>query len=173
MRKSLRRNLQSLLTVLGILVTGSMAYLTVILYRRTFIAVQDLILMMLGIGLVATFFILRSKYFRKTDLLLSFLVATVGIGSLFTGLFLAANTYLGDPPARSQSRNIIRKDSRRGPKGRRNETHPTVYIRYNGLEKELVYPHDSTEAVEQAVRVELVVKTGLLGYEFITGKRLQ
>jgi hypothetical protein len=80
---------------------------------------------------------------------------------------MATNYYLANGDQKKSSFQIQSKSSMPGPRGRREERKPLVTIDYFGLKKELVFNFNSTKRVENADKVNVIVRKGLLGFDIL------
>ena len=154
---------------LSFLVGIVLMYFEIGIYRVTMIRIEIPIAILLFVGLTA--FIIGRSHYKKNysvhGIFFPLMQSIVSCGFTACYLFMAANYYLADKEVRDSSFQIESKSSMPGPKGKRDKSEPLVIIDYLGLKKELVFKFMDTERVENADRVNVVVRKGLLGFDIL------
>jgi hypothetical protein len=144
-------------------------YFEIHIYRLTIIPIAIPISISLLVGIV-TFLFNKNHYKNTFNTRGPFFPLVQNIGSwgfISCYLFMATNYYFADPELKDLQFEIKSKSSMPGPKRRRHETKPTVTIDYFGFNKELVFKFKDTERVENADKLKLTVKKGLIGFDIV------
>lgn len=143
--------------------------LEIFIYRVTIIRTIVPISIILVVG-VAAFFINRNHYKTTYDvqgIFFPLMQNIVSWGFIACYLFMATNYYLADDELKDLKFEIKSKSSMPGSKRRRDERKPLATIDYFGFKKQLVFNYEDTERVENADKINLTVRKGLLGFDIV------
>lgn len=150
----------------------------ILLYRKTFIALYIPLLIILGIGLFATF--LDFRHYQNTysyrgykNLLFAFVTNLCIWGFTSCTVFMATNYYLSEGQVNTKSYKIIDRYSMTGRKYHRDERTPAFKILYNGKSKDIHFGHAYYEEMNSFNYVELETKSGFWSFEILINKKLK
>src|SRR6478736_6476789 len=143
--------------------------LEIFIYRVTIIRTTIPISIILSVGVLT--FLFNKNHYNKTynirGVFFPLMQNIVSWGFIACYLFMATNYYLADNELKDLKFEIKSKSSMPGPKRRRDERKPLVTIDYFGFKKELVFSYEDTERIENADKVNLTVRKGLLGFDIL------
>jgi hypothetical protein len=147
----------------------TLLFLEIFIYRVTIIRTIIPITIILVVGITA--FIFNRNHYKATynvhGLFFPLMQNIVSWGFIACYLFMATNYYLAHNELKDLKFEIKSKSSMPGPKRRRDERKPFVTIDYFGFKKELVFNYEDTERVENADKINLTVREGLLGFDIV------
>lgn len=139
------------------------------IYRVTIIRTIIPVSIILSVGVLI--FLFNKNHFNKINntrgVFFPLMQNITSWGFIACYLFMSTNYYLSDNELKELKFEIKSKSSMPGPKGRRDERKPLVTIDYFGFKKELVFSYEDTERIENADKVNLTVRKGLLGFDIL------
>ena len=148
-------------------------YLEIFLYRKTFIKIDILLIIVVVVGSV-TFVLIRKKYKSTYNLKGNFfplMQSFLSWGFILSYLFLATNYYLADKDITEHQLIIKSKSSLSGYRIT-SKRQPTIRFDYADFEKELVFYSSNSELVENAKSIKLQLRKGALGFDIIENFQL-
>ena len=139
------------------------------LYAQTVISWKIPVAIWLCAGILGMNYVRKSlfKHYNTREILLHLFSATIGIGSITTYTFMAANYYL---PANSKLETLKARISETGhqPRKRGSCGAPYAYVNIKGTQKQLTFPCDFNIKEFNFVIVKL--RHGILGFDRIVEK---
>ena len=148
------------------------------IFRKTVVPINLLLLLVIGIGSLATFF--DCKNYKNTyDLegwklyFFAFMQNTLSWGLIVCSILILSNYYFSTSEITERSCKIIERSSMPGSKGNRNKRKPLVLIDYEGEMKELVFSHRHYEELNDYKYVNINTKKGFVLWDIIVHQELK
>jgi len=142
----------------------------IFIYRKTIIEFKIPLIIWLTPGIFLTPVLYKTMNYidgMMAHWTLHYILHTCMTGSFVLFAFMASNYYFAENQIEQKTFKIIGNGSLAGAKGQRSKRIPFVMIKYQGMEKQLIFSYSETDRINSAEMVNLTVKKGLWGFDIL------
>lgn len=139
------------------------------IYRKTIIDWKLPLVICVTVGAISNFVFYNFlvKHGNMKSILVQLLFNIVGLGGITVYVFMWFNFEFSDINVTYKKVKVLEAKELLGPKRNRSKVRPVLVVKYEKLEKELIFRYHQRAIVEIQDSVELVVSIGALGYDVI------
>ncbi|MCT4602166.1 MAG: hypothetical protein N4A59_04545 [Marinifilum sp.] len=145
-------------------------FLEILIYRKTIIELKIPLMIWLTPGIILTpifYNKLNDIDGMKAHWILHYILHSCMTGAFVLFSFMSINYFFASSSIETKKFKVLETGSLSGGKGSRNKRKPYVVINYEGMEKDLIFPHSEMENVMNSKAVMLDVRKGLFGFDVL------